>query len=192
MTMRAMTLVTVAIVGAHPAAAQVVQSVRGAADHFGPGFTELLERRVEFRLLRPGHAVLLWVKPAGDVDLYYPVRSRDKSLRGAGRHVIGVQDIPSPVQSPVITGAPVSGRAGQFAPAGSLLTGNPDRGSDDHVSGYWVLLVEDEPITARDVQLRLGPMSREGGAAAVLERIAPLLVREGVPWAMYTAAVVLQ
>jgi len=35
-------------------------------------------------------------------------------------------------------------------------------------------------------------MSHEGSAAAMLERLAPLLVPEGATWAMYTAAVVVQ
>ena len=176
----------------HPAHAQVDQSVRGAPDHFGPGFTNLGERRVEFRLLRPGHVVLLFVKPSGDVDLYHPIRSGDRSEQRAGRHTIDVSEIPSPIQPPVISGTPASGRAGQFRPMGSVLTGAAELSASDSVTGYWVLLVLDTPISAPDIQVRLGPMSHEGGAPAVLERIAPLLVPQGVTWAMYTAAIIVR
>jgi hypothetical protein len=55
-----------------------------------------------------------------------------------------------------------------------------------------VLVVLDAPITAKDVQKRLAPMTHEGGASAVLERIAPMLIPQGVTWAMYSAAVVVQ
>ena len=188
--MKRMTLALVGLTSAHVAGAQVVQSVRGSPDHFGPGFTNLYETRVEFRLLRPGNAVLLWVKPGGDVDLYYPIRSRDKTERREGRHVISTAEIPSPIQPPVISGAPTSGRAGQFTPAG-VLTGATEASSDS-VSGYWVLLVTDVPVTAIDIKNALAPMSHEGRAPAVLERLAPLLVPEGATWAMYTAAVVMQ
>ena len=68
--MKTVTLALVGLTSAHVASAQVVQSVRGSPDHFGPGFTNLYETRVEFRLLRPGNAVLLWVKPTGEVDLF--------------------------------------------------------------------------------------------------------------------------
>lgn len=189
--MKTMTLALVGLTSTHVAGAQVVQSVRGSPDHFGPGFTNLYETRVEFRLLRPGNAALFWVKPTGEVDLYYPTRSRDKTERREGRHVISTAEIPSPIQPPVIAGAPTSGRAGQFTPTGSVLTGAADMPSDS-VSGYWVLLVTDVPITAVDIKNALGPMSHEGAAAAMLERLAPLLVPEGATWAMYTAAVVVQ
>ena len=85
MTKRWLLLAAVATFGT-PAAAQVEQSVRGEPDHFGPGFTNLFEERVEFRLLRPGNVVLLWVKPRGEVDVYWPIRSGDRSERRAGRH----------------------------------------------------------------------------------------------------------
>jgi len=71
------------------------------------------------------------------------------------------------------------------------LTGASEAKSDS-VSGYWVLLVTDVPVTAVDIKNALGPMSHEGSAAAMLERLAPLLVPEGATWAMYTAAVVVQ
>src|ERR687888_368923 len=93
-------------------AAQIEQNVRGAVDHFGAGFTALSERRVDFRLLRPANVALFWVTPEGHLDLFFPVRSRDKTLRRAGNNSISVSDIPSPIESPVISGAPVSGRAG--------------------------------------------------------------------------------
>ncbi|HKA58276.1 MAG TPA: hypothetical protein VKD28_06655 [Gemmatimonadales bacterium] len=175
-----------------PAAAQVEQSVRGEPDHFGPGFTNLYERSVEFRLLRPGHAVLLWVKPSGDLEVYWPIRSGDRSERRAGRHSISTAEIPSPIQAPVISGTPTSGRAGQFTPRGSVLSGAAPDVPADTVTGYWVLVVLDAPITAKEIQTRLAPMSHEGGASAVLERIAPLLIPGGVTWAMYSAAVVVQ
>jgi hypothetical protein len=170
----------------------VEQSVRGEPDHFGPGFTNLFEDRVEFRLLRPGNVVLLWVKPRGEVDVYWPIRSGDRSERRAGRHGISTTEVPSPVQAPVISGAP-EGRTGQFAsPRGNVLSAAAPAVPTDTVTGYWVLVVLDAPITAKDVQKRLAPMTHEGGASAVLERIAPMLIPQGVTWAMYSAAVVVQ
>jgi hypothetical protein len=189
--MRTIMLALVGLTSAHVAGAQVAQSVRGSPDYFGPGFTNLYETRVEFQLLRPGNAVLLWVRPDGSVDLYYPVRSKDKTERRAGRHVLSTAEIPSPIQPPVIAGSPTSGRAGQFTPAGSVLTGASDMSSDS-LTGYWVLLVMDAPISALDIKNALAPMSHEGRAPAVLERIAPLLVPNGATWAMYTAAVIVQ
>lgn len=191
MTKRWLLLAAVATFGT-PAAAQVEQSVRGEPDHFGPGFTNLFEDRVEFRLLRPGNVVLLWVKPRGEVDVYWPIRSGDRSERRAGRHGISTTEVPSPVQAPVISGAP-EGRSGQFAsPRGNVLSAAAPAVPTDTVTGYWVLVVLDAPITAKDVQKRLAPMTHEGGASAVLERIAPMLIPEGVTWAMYSAAVVVQ
>jgi len=172
--------------------AQIAQNVRGDVEHFGPGFTALAEGRVDFRLLRPANVVLFWVTPDGRIDLFFPVRSRDKTLRRAGNNAISVSEIPSSIQAPVINGAPVSGRAGQFTPTGSLLTGAPDRDDSTHVSGYWVLLASDAPITAVDIQRRLMPLSREGGGLAIIDRLAPVLVPEGAPWAQYVAAVVLR
>jgi hypothetical protein len=191
MTKRWLLLAAVATFGT-PAAAQVEQSVRGEPDHFGPGFTNLFEDRVEFRLLRPGNVVLLWVKPRGEVDVYWPIRSGDRSERRAGRHGISTTEVPSPIQAPVISGAP-EGRSGQFAsPRGNVLSAAAPAVPTDTVTGYWVLVVLDAPITAKDVQKRLAPMTHEGGASAVLERIAPMLIPEGVTWAMYSAAVVVQ
>jgi hypothetical protein len=174
------------------ARAQIEQSVHGAVDHFGPGFTALSEGRVDFRLLRPANVVLFWVTPEGRIDLFFPARSRDKTLKRAGNNVISVAEIPSPIASPVIAGAPVSGRAGQFTPTGSLLTGAPARDDSTHVSGYWVLLTSDAPITALDVQRKLALLSREGGGLAIIDRLAPVLVPEGTLWAQYVAAVVLR
>src|SRR5712664_851149 len=171
------------------AGAQVVQNVHGDVAHFGEGFTAITEGRVDFRLLRPANVVLFWVTPDGRIDLFFPVRSRDKTLRRAGNNTISVSEIPSPIQAPVINGAPVSGRAGQFTPAGSLLTGAPAGDDSSGVSGYWVLLACDAPITALDVQRRLAPMSREGGGVAIIDRLAPVLVPEGTLWAQYVAAV---
>jgi hypothetical protein len=191
MTKRWLVIAAVATFGT-PAAAQVEQSVRGEPDHFGPGFTNLFEERVEFRLLRPGNVVLLWVKPRGEVDVYWPIRSGDRSERRAGRHGISTTEVPSPVQAPVISGAP-EGRTGQFAsPRGNVLSAAAPAVPTDTVTGYWVLVVLDAPITAKDVQKRLAPMTHEGGASAVLERIAPMLIPQGVTWAMYSAAVVVQ
>jgi len=172
--------------------AQIVQNVRGDVDHFGPGFTALAEGRVDFRLLRPANVVLFWVTPDGRIDLFFPVRSRDKTLRRAGNNNISVTEIPSPIQAPVISGAPVSGRAGQFTPTGSLLTGAPDRDDSTHVSGYWVLLTIDAPVTAVEIQRRLLPMSREGGGLAIIDRLPPVIVPEGTLWAQYVAAVALR
>jgi len=150
------------------AAAQIVQTVHGDVAHFGEGFTALTEGRVDFRLLRPAHVVLFWVTPDGRIDLFFPVRSRDKTLRRAGDNAISVSEIPSPIQAPVISGDRLA------------------------ISGYWVLLACDAPITALDVQRRLAPMSREGGGLAIIDRLAPLLVPEGTLWAQYVAAVVLR
>src|SRR6059036_1152636 len=174
------------------AGAQVVQNVHGDVAHFGEGFTAISESRVNFRLLRPANVALFWVTPEGRIDLFYPVRSRDKTLRRAGSNAISVSEIPSPIQSPVINGAPVSGRAGQFTPTGSLLTGAPARDDSTGVSGYWVLLTSDAPITAVDVQRQLKLMSREGGGLAIIDRLAPTLVPEGTLWAQYVAGVVLR
>jgi len=182
----ALAVTSPAIVGA-----QVVQNVHGDVAHFGEGFTAISESRVDFRLLRPANVVLFWVTPEGRIDLFFPLRSRDKTLRRAGNNALSVSEIPSPLQAPVISGAPVSGRAGQFTPTGSLLTGAPAR-SDSGVSGYWVLLTSDAPITALDVQNRLALMSREGGALAIIDRLAGVLVPQGTVWAQYVAAVVLQ
>lgn len=191
MTKRWLWIAAVAAFGT-PAAAQVEQSVRGEPDHFGPGFTNLYDTRVEFRLLRPGHVVLLWVRPRGDLDVYWPIRSGDRSERRAGRHGISTTEVPSPIQAPVISGAP-EGRSGQFAsPRGNVLSAAAPDLRADPVTGYWVLVVLDAPITAKDIQKRLTLMTHEGGASAVLERIAPLLIPEGVTWAMYSAAVVVQ
>jgi hypothetical protein len=91
----------------------------------------------------------------------------------------------------VISGAPVSSRAGQFTPTGSLLTGAPAQ-SDSGVTGYWVLLTSDAPISALDVQNKVALMSREGGGLAIIDRLVPVLVPEGTLWAQYVAAVVLR
>src|SRR5204863_4858235 len=165
--------------------AQIEQDVRGAVDHFGPGFTALSESRVDFRLLREANCVLLWVTPDGSLDLFFPLRSRDKTLKRAGNNTISVSDIPSPIESPVISGAPVSGRAGQFTPAGSLLTAPPPQNDSTQIAGYWVLLTIDAPITAVDIQNRLKPMSHDGGGLAIIDRLGPVLVPQGTLWAQY-------
>jgi hypothetical protein len=174
------------------AGGQVVQNVHGDVAHFGEGFTAITESRVDFRLLRPANVVLFWVTPEGRIDLFFPLRSRDKTLRRTGNNAISVSEIPSPLQAPVISGAPVSGRAGQFTPTGSLLTGAPARDDSSGVSGYWVLLTSDTPITALDIQNKLALMSREGGGLAIIDRLAPVLVPEGTLWAQYVAGVVLR
>src|SRR5712691_13423631 len=181
MTERSLLFTMLAMLAPTLAGGQVVQNVHGDVAHFGEGFTAITERRVDFRLLRPANVALFWVTPEGRIDLFYPVRSRDKTLRRAGNNAISVSEIPSPLQAPVIAGAPVSGRAGQFA-TGNLLTGAPAR-SDSGVSGYWVLLTSDAPITALDVQNKLALMSREGGGVAIIDRLAPVLVPEGTLWA---------
>ncbi|PYO90395.1 MAG: hypothetical protein DMD58_07005 [Gemmatimonadetes bacterium] len=194
MIMTGRSLLCASLALAEPAIArtQVVQNVQGDVAHFGEGFTAISERRVDFRLLRPANVVLFWVTPDGGIELFFPVRSRDKTFRRAGGNAISVSDIPSPIQAPVIQGAPVSGRAGQFAPTGSLLTGAPARDDSSDVSGYWVLLTSDASITALDVQRKLALMSREGGGLAVIDRLAPVLVPQGTLWAQYVAGVVLR
>ena len=192
MTKRILLFATLVLVPPALADAQVIQNVHGDVAHFGEGFTAITERRVDFRLLRPANVALFWVTPEGRIDLFFPLRSRDKTRRRAGNNAISVSEIPSPIQAPVISGAPVSGRAGQFTPTGSLLTGAPPRDDSSGVSGYWVLLTTDAPITALDVQNRLALMSREGGGLAIIDRLAPVLVPEGSLWAQYVAGVVLR
>ena len=192
MTARSLLFTMLAMASPTPAGGQVVQNVHGDVAHFGEGFTAITESRVDLRLLRPANVVLFWVTPEGRIDLFYPVRSRDKTLRRAGNNAISVSEIPSPIQSPVISGAPVSGRAGQFTPTGSLLTGAPARDDSSGVSGYWVLLTSDAPITALDIQNKLALMSREGGSLAIIDRLAPVLVPEGTLWAQYVAGVLLR
>jgi hypothetical protein len=192
MTERSLRFAMLALLVPTLARAQVVQNVHGDVAHFGEGFTAITESRVDFRLLRPANVVLFWVTPDGRIDLFFPVRSRDKTLRRAGNNAISVSEIPSPIQSPVINGAPVSGRAGQFTPTGSLLTGAPARDDSSGVSGYWVLLTSDAPITAVEVQNKLAIMSREGGGLAIIDRLVPVLVPQGSLWAQYVAGVVLQ
>src|SRR5213594_4235127 len=192
MTERSLLFTMLAMLSPTLAGGQVVQNVHGDVAHFGEGFTAITESRVDFRLLRPANVVLFWVTPEGRIDLFYPVRSRDKTLRRAGSNAISVSEIPSPIQSPVISGAPVSGRAGQFTPTGSLLTGAPARDDSSGVSGYWVLLTSDAPITALDIQKKLALMSREGGGPAIIDRLAPVLVPEGTLWAQYVAGVLLR
>jgi hypothetical protein len=174
------------------AGAQVVQNVHGDVAHFGEGFTAITESRVDFRLLRPANVVLFWVTREGRIDLFYPLRSRDKTLKRAGNNAISVSDIPSPIQAPVISGAPVSGRAGQFTPTGSLLTGAPARDDTSGVTGYWVLLTTDAPITAPEIQTKLAVMSRAGDALGIIDRLAPVLVPQNSLWAQYVAGVVLR
>jgi hypothetical protein len=186
-------LVLVALVSPPVAAAQIEQAVRGDVEHFGAGFTALTEERVDFRLLRPANVLLFWVTPDGRIDLFFPVRSRDKTLRKAGANTISVSEIPSPLQAPVIAGAPVSGRAGQFTPTGSnLMTGAPQSSDSLKIAGYWVLLASEEQITAVDVQRKLALMSRDGGGLAIIDRLAPVLVPSGTMWAQYAAAVALR
>ncbi len=192
MTDRSLLFTMLVMVSPTLAGAQVVQNVHGDVAHFGEGFTAITESRVDFRLLRPANVVLFWVTPEGRIDLFYPVRSRDKTLRRAGNNAISVSEIPSPLQAPVISGAPVSGRAGQFTPTGSLLTGAPARDDSSAVSGYWVLLTSDAPITALDIQNKLALMSREGGGLAIIDRLAPVLVPQGTLWAQYVAGVLLR
>jgi len=185
-------LATLALTAPAIGTAQVVQNITGDVAHFGEGFTAINDSRVAFRLLRPANVVLFWVTPDGRVDLFSPIRSRDKTLRRAGNSAISVSEIPSPIQSPVIHGAPVSGRAGQFTPTGSLLTGAPAHADSSGVSGYWVLLTSDAAITALDIQAKLAVMSRDGGGLAIIDRLAPLLVPQGTLWAQYVAGVVLR
>src|ERR1041384_1568313 len=183
-----------ALVVAAPAitSAQGVQNVHGDVAHCGKGFTAISESRVDFRLLRPANVVLFWVTPQGRIDLFFPVRSRDKTLKRAGNNAISVSEIPSPIQAPVISGAPVSGRAGQFTPTGSLLTGRPADDDSGSVSGYWVLLTSDTPITALDIQKKLARMSRAGAALAIIAGLPPVLVPQNTLWAQYVAGVVLR
>lgn len=192
MTPRWLVLVCLTLFAPTVSQAQIEQAITGNVDHFGPGITALSETQVNFQLLRPANVVLFWVTPEGRIDVFFPLRSRDKTLKRAGNNSISVSEIPSPIASPVISGAPVSGRAGQFTPTGSLLTAPPPRDDSLHVAGYWVLLTADAPITALDIQNKLQSMSRAGGGLAIIDRLAPVLVPEGTLWAQYVAAVVLR
>lgn len=170
------------------ARAQIVQIERGASDSFGPGFTALAETKVDFRLTRPAHVALLWVGAAGQIDVYWPLRGRDKSDRRAGRHAISVGEVKSPLEPPTIAGAPASSTPGQIAPLGSgTIAGSR---APDEAAGYWVLIVTDAPIVASHLRAWGAPISREGGGEAVLERLpeAVLVGRYGM-WAMYAAPV---
>src|SRR6267143_5686830 len=71
-------LLALALASPAVASAQVVQNVHGDVAHFGEGFTAIMESRVDFRLLRPAHVVLVWVTPDGRIDLFFPVRSRSE------------------------------------------------------------------------------------------------------------------
>src|SRR5216117_1587871 len=102
MTGRSLLCASLALAEPAIARAQVVQNVQGDVAHFGEGFTAITESRVDFRLLRPANVVLFWVTPDGGIDLFFPVRSRDKTLRRAGINNISVTEIPSPIQAPVI------------------------------------------------------------------------------------------
>jgi hypothetical protein len=170
------------------ATSPLVLELRGATDSFGPGPMVLWEDKVEFRLTRDAHVVLLWIGREGQVDLYWPLRSGDRSARRAGRHAISVGDVKSPIEPPTIAGTPSGGPPGQFAPTRSAaIAGRPDTLG---VVGYWALLVSDAPITPAEVRARLQPMSREGGGLAILERLPEVLLvgRAGL-WAAYFAPV---
>ena len=178
------------------AGAQVVQDARGAADRFGPGFTALSEGRVDFQLTQPAHVALLWVTPSGSIELFYPMRSRDRSERRAGRHAINVSDVPSPIQPPELTGGPVGAQPGQVGAAGAgMLTSKTERSENAEepaVSGYWVLVVTETPLTAPEVTHRLVRLSRDGGGPAVLDRVAAVLAPDPSTSAMYVAAVAIR
>ena len=171
------------------AVAQIIQDTRGASDSFGPGFVALSESRVEFRLSKAGYVILLWVGSDGKVDLYFPLRSRDKNDRKAGRNALSISDVRSPIEAPTFAGAPSSTRPGQMAPGtpGSTMAGRAEEGG---TAGYWALIVADVASTAAQVQTRLAPMSREGGVDSILTRL-PLLLVEGraSSWAAYYAPV---
>lgn len=170
-------------------ASPLILDRRGAADSFGPGLVALSEAKIEFRLTQPGHVVLLWVGREGDVELHFPLRSGDRTARRAGRHALSVAEVRSPIEPPTVGGAPMTGLPGQFAPSsGGMVAGRPVE--DGATTGYWALVVTDVPIRAGEVRQRLAPMSREGGGAAVLDRLPELLVvgRVGA-WAAYYAPV---
>jgi hypothetical protein len=189
--------VAIAILSALPigAAAQnaspIAQMTQGVADSFGPGFTALSPDRVQFQLVRPANVILLWISSDGNVDLYYPQHSGDRTARKAGRHTLSVGDVKSPIENPTIKGAPSSTRPGQFAPTapGGTVAGSSVRDSVE-TAGYWALIVGDEPTTVTQVQARLNPMSREGTIAEILERLGPVLMEgRARMWAAYFAPV---
>jgi len=171
--------------------AAIAQMTRGVADSFGPGFTALSTDRVQFQLTRPANVILLWVSSDRRIDLYYPLRSGDRNARNAGRHALGTGDVKSPIENPMIAGAPASTRPGQFAPAtpGGMVAGGRVTDSTE-TAGYWALIVGDEPTSAAQVQNRLLPMSREGTVDDILERLGPILMEGRARlWAAYFAPV---
>jgi len=195
--MKAATILSILVMtaAATTAAAQntgpIAQMTRGVADSFGPGFTALSTDRVQFQLTRPANVILLWVSSDGSIDLYYPLRSGDRNARKAGRNALGTGDVKSPIENPMIRGAPASTRPGQFAPAapGGTVAGSRLTDSTE-TAGYWALIVGDEPATAAQVQTRLQPMSREGTVDDILERVGPILMEGRARlWAAYFAPV---
>lgn len=166
----------------------------GVPDSFGPGLVALSATRVELHLTRPAHVVLLWVAPDGGIELHFPLRSRDRSERRAGRHALSVSDVPSPIEPPVLTGAPSSSEPGRLPSTGTtgMLAGRPT--GDTAIAGYWVLVTAAMPLPAADVRRRLAPLAREGaGAPEVLEQIPERLVgRFTTLWAAYIAPVALR
>jgi len=190
--MRAATIVSILVTSATTTASAqnaqaIAQMTRGVSDSFGPGFTALSADRVQFQLTRPANVILLWVSSDGRIDLYYPLRSGDRNARKA----LGTGDLKSPIENPMIRGAPTSTRPGQFAPAapGGTVAGSRVTDSSE-TAGYWALIVGDEPTTAAQVQTRLLPMSREGTVDDVLERLGPVLMEgRARMWAAYFAPV---
>jgi hypothetical protein len=185
-------VIVAVLAGTRPGTAQerspLALDLRGASDSFGPGLVGLSEASIEIRLTRPAHVVLFWIGQEGQVDLYYPLRSGDRSLRRAGRHSFAVGDVKSPIAPPTFAGAPTSAKPGRLALPGRGVVAGP--GETAEPAGYWALLVGDVPLTAAEVQSRLKLLSREGGGPAILDRLPELLMvgRAGL-WAAYYAPV---
>src|SRR2546425_10949510 len=107
MTKRILLFATLVLVPPALADAQVIQNVHGDVAHFGEGFTAITEKRVDFRLLRPANVALFWVTPEGRIDLFFPLRSRDKTRRRAGYCAISDSQIPCPIQAPALNAGQV-------------------------------------------------------------------------------------
>jgi len=101
------------------AGAQVEQNVHGDVAHFGEGFTAISERQVDFRLLRPANVVLFWVDARRRYRaLFSRAQPRQRRCGAPEATRSAVSEIASPIQAPVINGAPVSGSRGTIRAGG--------------------------------------------------------------------------
>ncbi len=160
----------------------------GAADSFGPGLVAISRRRVEFRMTRPGHVILIWVAPNGFVEPVFPLYTGDRDERPAGTHVINTGEVKSPLDRHRIAGAPVGGRPGRV-PEGPALAG---AAAPDSALGHWMLIVSDVRTSVGELRAgldRATPGWRGKTTVPEVLRALPLTLvggRAGV-WAAYYA-----